>query len=373
MVDNPNNSNKDGGKPIPVSTPMAIPMPAPAGMSAKPSAPVTAGPTLGGSGGGMPIKPSGPAAPAGAPTPISIPAPMQKPSVAQGIAQSTAQPPQSPPQASGKDFQALMKEMQTINQARTTPVSGGVINLGAPAATTPAPAPAMSAPAQQLPQQSSSGGGDDGYYQDDYYAPPPMSPIMKLFFAVQTLLSIIMVVLLIMMFNMFSSLKSQAVTADNMKAVLQSFVDGIANQNKALLDSFSVKMDEVGKGLTTLNENNTKNQESLDAITQKIDKAISRPPVIINQPKPAPVKKAKPVAPAPVKQQQNNNLPPLPGIDDLNNLPSLPDLPTEPQSKNNNLLNQSTQNANYQPNNQLQDNYKLPPLPNPTPNLFPNN
>ncbi|MDI9313451.1 MAG: hypothetical protein QM529_02085 [Hydrotalea sp.] len=287
----------------------------------------------------------------------------------------------SPSPAAGKDFQALMREMQTINQspARATPgpVSGGVVNLGAP---TPTAGPAMPPPA---PRQDGGGGmvggGDDGYYQDDYYAPPPMSPMMKLFFAVQTLLSIIMVVLLIMMFNMFSGLRSQTITADSMKSVLQSFVDGIANQNKALLDGFAVKMDEMGKGLGALNDSNTKTQESLDAISQKLDKAISRPPVVAPTPKPKPVKKAKPQPAAPSNAlpspsatpdatQPDNN-----GLDDLNNLPSLPDLPLQPQSKQDNLLNQGTKNATYKSQDQLQDNYQLPPLPEPTPNLFPNN
>ncbi len=320
---------------------------------------------------------------------------------AQANPMSTSHAPMpTQPTVAGKDFQALMKEMQNINQSRgpaapaAGPVAGGLMNLGSPVAPQSQPGLSQAAApkvyAAKNDSTALSTGDDDGYYGDDYYgAPPPMSPMMKLFFAMQTLVSIIMVVLLVMIFNMFSSMKNQSITADSMKNVLQSFVDGIANQNKALMDSFATKMDEVEKTIATMNEGATKTQEALDTISKKLDKAISRPPVAAPA-KPVVKKKAAPAIedslPTPMSPvgPTNNNMPALPnnpnispnlpGLDNLNDLPNLPPLPTVPQSKapGGTIGGQPNQQVKFGPNN-YNDSFQLPPLPEPTPNLFPNN
>ncbi|MGI9461322.1 MAG: hypothetical protein ACR2NY_01935 [Alphaproteobacteria bacterium] len=233
----PQTGTQGGGVPLPKS-----PMPMQSGIPNMPASGVTA-------------KPAGTTA-----TPIVLNAPT--PNVSNNA-----------PAATGKDFQALMKEMQNINQTRASgsaqqspnpspgPVPTGMMNLG--------PGPKMDMP-KTGDAGSMMGGDDDGYYQDDYYHPPPaVSPLMKLFFAVQTFMSVVMVILLVMIFNMFSKMNTNLITAETMRTTLQSFVDGVANQNKSLMDGFLSKMDEVGISLTSWEEKKNQTQVTLTKIPKK--------------------------------------------------------------------------------------------------------
>ncbi|MCX8516416.1 MAG: hypothetical protein ORN57_05465 [Alphaproteobacteria bacterium] len=271
-----------------------------------------------------------------------------------------------------KDLQALMKEMQTKSADHPNP---------------------MVAPEQKQQEKPTAGGGrgnvgdDSGYYQEDYYPTAAMSTGMKFFFAVQTLLSLVMVVLLVMMFNMFSSMRGQALSVDSLKGVLQTFVDGLGSQNKAMLDELGTKVDGLQQSLMKAGDDNTaKTQESLDNINKKIDKAISRPPVIIN--KVAPVKKVAPATTLPTPTtnsptDSNMNMAPgqlpdsqlqLPALPDLNNLNNLPPAPSPDKLyPNNKLPNTSAQQPAFYNSTPSNDDFQLPPLPSPTQNFFPQN
>ncbi|MGI9461137.1 MAG: hypothetical protein ACR2NY_00995, partial [Alphaproteobacteria bacterium] len=124
-------------------------------------------------------------------------------------------------------------------------------------------------------------------------------------------------------------------------------------------------------------ENNNQTQATLTKISKKLDR-ISRAARQAARKKAATKKQTppetnvvvpKPIAPAPPAPSASpNNLPNLPGLD---NLPALPNLPVIPQSKDD-IINKGQQPATLVPES-FKDNFELPPLPEPTPNLFPNN